>query len=63
MIVTENGYMIFQKINDNSLHIQLPQTTGTLRSTVGAVSNRKLSLSDEEEAMILMFVMGLYERE
>ena len=41
MINTSDGYFIEQFVNQNKIVIVLPQTSETLTSTMGPVSDRK----------------------
>lgn len=60
-MITSDGYLIYQEINKNRLVICLPQTLATLTSTVGQLSDRRKSLSVEEEAAILAIVKEFYK--
>ena len=60
MIISESGYSIVQNVSTNIITIGLPQTTGTLRNTINPVVDRKLMLTESEEAALLQFVVQLF---
>lgn len=61
MIKTSDGYFIEQFVDQNKIVILLPQTSETLTSTLGPVSNRKKELSKDELMYILMMVKNCAE--
>lgn len=64
MVTSNDGYSIRQEINNNQIIISLPQTIQTLNNTVGAISyERRLALTETEEASLLMMVKTMLEKE
>lgn len=62
MVSSEGGYFIRQEIQRNRIVIDLPQTFDTCNSTASPISfKRRISLTAEEEASILMLVKSLFE--
>ena len=52
-----DGYSIQQYPNQNKIEITLPQTMVTMTTTVSPVENRKIVLTEKEEAILLMMVI------
>ena len=64
MATNSDGYSIRQEINNNQIIISLPQTIRTLNNTVESVSyERRLALTETEEASLLMMVKTMLEKE
>ena len=64
MVTNSDGYSIRQEINNNQIIINLPQTMRTLNNTVESVSyERRLALTETEEASLLMMVKTMLENE
>ena len=64
MVTNSDGYSIRQEINNNQIIISLPQTMRTLNNTVKSVSyERRLALTETEEASLLMMVKTMLEKE
>ena len=64
MVTNSDGYSIRQEINNNQIIIRLPQTMRTLNNTVESVSyERRLALTETEEASLLMMVKTMLEKE
>ena len=61
MIKTSDGYSIEQFVDQNKIVIVLPQTSETLNSTMGPVSDKKKELSKDELLYILMIVKNCAE--
>lgn len=63
-MVSGEGYIVVQEPSNNSITIYLPQTTqGIWLRDVSARCDRKLFLSEDEEAVLLGIVKKLYEGE
>ena len=60
MIVID-GYAIEQYPKRNEIVISLPQTIKTCTNTVGVIADRKDSLSDVEQTIILTIVKSIYQ--
>lgn len=60
MIVVE-GYEIQEYPKQNRIVISLPQTVKTCTNTVGIIADRKDSLSDVEQTIILTIVKSIYQ--
>lgn len=60
-MITIADYSIEQHVKLNRLVIYLPQTMTTLQSTAGAISARRIRLTDTELAIILQMAKALYE--
>ena len=58
-----DGYKIVQEPQRNRITIALPQTWQTVQGTTGDVAERRLEISEKEEALILYLVKSLYELE
>ena len=62
-MVTCKGYSIYQVVPNNKIVITLPQTNGTLTSTVSEPVNRRLQVSSSNEAILLAVVMEMFKLE
>lgn len=62
-MITNSGYGIEYFPKANRIEIYLPQTMTTISNTVSMISNRKLSMTDEEMAAILSVVKAIMEVE
>lgn len=60
MIISE-GYSIMQEPKKNRIIINLPQTVATMNTTVEPLSQRYLTITAEQEAVILGIVKAMYE--
>ena len=60
MIVID-GYAIEQYPKRNEIVISLPQTIKTCTNTVGVIADRKDSLSNVEQTIILTIVKSIYQ--
>jgi hypothetical protein len=60
-MTTSGGYSIIQYPTRNAIVITLPQRRDTLTNTFVAVSNRRLALTDAEEAALLIAVKAMFE--
>ena len=60
MIISE-GYSIMQEPKKNRIIINLPQTIATMNTTVEPLSQRYLTITAEQEAVILGIVKAMYE--
>lgn len=60
-MLTYKGYYIEQLVNNNKIIIGLPQTIHTPQDSVSPVSNRRLTLTEEELAVLLQIVVQQYE--
>ena len=58
-----DGYYIVQYPNENKLVIVLPQTESTISNTVSPVVKRRRTITQAEEAALLVAVQGMYECE
>ena len=58
-----DGYFIVQYPNENKLVIVLPQTESTISNTISPVVKRRRTISQAEEAALLVAVKGMYECE
>lgn len=56
-----DGYTLTQYPKQNAIVITLPQRWDTLTTTVSPVSDRRLQLTDTEEAALLVAVRAMYE--
>ena len=60
MIVIDD-YTIEQYINENKIVITLPQTLYTITNTITPMTQRRVELSNNELAAILVAVKAMYE--
>lgn len=60
-MTTSDGYTIIQYPTKNKIVIMLPQKWDTLTNTLTLVSDRRLALTDTEEAALLMAVKAMLE--
>ena len=58
-----DGYSIVQYPNENKLVIVLPQTESTISNTISPVVKRRRTITQAEEAALLVAVKGMYECE
>ena len=63
MVADNKGYYVMQVIKQNQIIISLPQTISTLTNTIGEVSDRRVSLTENEEATLLLLVKSWLEKE
>lgn len=61
-MIVIGGYTIRQVTNKNRIVITLPQTWENISDTVTPVSDRKQSLTPEEEAGLLYAAIMMFER-
>ena len=60
-MTTLDGYTIMQLPLENKIVISLPQTVSTLTNTVTPVANRRKTITDNEEAALLVAIKGMFE--
>lgn len=60
-MIINDGYTITQYAHQNKIVIILPQTIHTLTNTVTPTVQRRVELSDNELAAILVAVKAMYE--
>lgn len=60
-MITSDGYTITQYPTKNAIVITLPQRWDTLTNTVVPVSGRRATLTDAEEAALLVAVKAMFE--
>lgn len=60
-MTTIGDYTLIQYTNQNRIVIYLPQTFDTLTTTIQTPSNRRVELTDTEEAAILVAVKAMFE--
>ena len=60
-MTTSDGYAINQYPTRNAIVITLPQTLDTLTNTFVPVSDRRIALTDAEEAALLVAVRAMFE--
>ena len=60
-MVVSDGYSIEEYTKQNKIVIMLPQTIRTCVSTVEPIQDRKESLSDIEQTIILNVVKSIYQ--
>lgn len=60
MLITDDGYSLTYNRGANNLIICLPQTIRTLNNTTVMVANRKVDLTQSEEALILNVVRFVF---
>lgn len=60
-MTTSGGYTIIQYPTRNAIVITLPQKWDTLTNTVVPISNRRIALTDAEEAALLVAVKAMFE--
>ena len=58
-----DGYYIVQYPNENKLVIVLPQTESTISNTMAPIAKRRRTITQDEEAALLVAVKGMYECE
>ena len=56
-------YCIIQDTKNNRIIISLPQTLSTAMSTALPIRNRRLKLTENEEAALLVCVKAMFENE
>lgn len=56
-----DGYSIVQYPNENKLVIVLPQTESTISNTISPIVKRRRTITQAEEAALLVAVKGMYE--
>ena len=61
-MIMVDGYYLNYYPNCNQIVITMPQTMRTLTNTVSMVTNRRVSITREEEAIILNVVKAIIER-
>lgn len=59
MIISE-GYSIWQEPKKNRIVITLPQTIVTMNTTVEPIAQRYLTITEEQEMIILGIVKAMY---
>lgn len=62
-MVMVDGYYLNYYPERNQIVITMPQTMQTLTNTVSMVTNRRVSITREEEAVIVNVVKAIMERE
>lgn len=62
-MVMVDGYYLNYYPERNQIVITMPQTMQTLTNTVSMVMNRRVSITREEEAVIVNVVKAIMERE
>ena len=62
-MITSDGYTIIQYPTRNAIVITLPQKWDTLANTIVPISDRRLALTDAEEAALLVAVKAMFESE
>ena len=60
-MIVSDGYSLSYIPKRNQIVINLPQTMTTLSNTVTKISNRRISLTEAEEAAILSVVRAIME--
>lgn len=60
-MIVSDGYTIQEYSKQNKIVITLPQTIKTCTNTVGEIEDRKDSLSDIEQTIILNIVKSIYK--
>lgn len=60
-MTTSDGYSINQYPKRNAIVITLPQRWDTLTNTFVPVSSRRITLTDAEEAALLVAVKAMFE--
>ena len=60
-MTTIGDYALIQYTNQNRIIIYLPQTLDTLTTTTQIPSNRRIKLTDAEEAALLVAVKAMFE--
>ena len=60
-MIVSDGYSLSYIPKRNQIVINLPQTMTTLSNTVTKISNRRISLTETEEAAILSVVRAIME--
>lgn len=60
-MIVKDDYTIEQYVNENKIVITLPQTIHTLMDTITPITKRRIELSDNELAAILVAVKVMYE--
>ena len=60
-MTTSNGYTIIQYPTKNKIVITLPQRWNTLTNTFTPISDRRIALTDAEEAALLVAIKAMFE--
>ncbi len=60
-MTARDGYFIAQHTRSNSISIMLPQRWDTVTNTAAPVVNRRLRLTDDEEAVLLGVIKAMFE--
>lgn len=60
MVVSE-GYSIMQEVLKNRIIIVLPQTSASITGTSVPMSGRRITITADEEAVLLHIVKAMYE--
>lgn len=60
-MTTSDGYAINQYPTRNEIVITLPQRWDTLTNTFTPISDRRIALTDAEEAALLVVVKAMFE--
>lgn len=58
-----DGYYIVQYPNENKIVVVLPQTISTISNTLTPIVKRRRTITQAEEAALLVAVKGMYECE
>ena len=58
-----DGYIIAQYPNQNKIVIVLPQTISTISNTLAPIAKRRRTITQDEEAALLVAVKGMFEAE
>ena len=61
-MINIEGYMLVYEPKSNRIVITLPQTIETLTNTVSEIVDRRIDISNEEEATILNVVKAIMEK-
>lgn len=60
-MITRDGYSIYYWKSMNELRISLPPTLETANSTAVPVAKRRIEITDEELAALLIAAIGIFE--
>ena len=60
MLTTDDGYSLTYNKGANQIIICLPQTMRTINNTTAMVTNRRIELTQSEEALILNTVRFVF---
>ncbi len=60
-MTTSGGYTIYQYPKKNTIVITLPQRWDSLTNTIAPISDRRRTLTDLEEAALLVEVKAMFE--